>query len=376
MTHQCITLDRCFITLCYRSFEYCVKWKLPMYPRRSSRPPKASKRSPQRSPSPNEEVIQRRWRGKRQRTGLREAEADDNLVNTDKEEEDRDIIDVINSTLQARRVAEEDEVKFVEVTDEGVDDSDEDCVSVTSSIASGPSVLHNSVSPKKLRPPQGLCSACKTLYQKAKKMKAPIKSKLLDNDPKSLTCDQWVLIKSWRPRRLPNARGKLLIRVQLVKKRLAVNNGANRPARCGGDSPACSRPHAFLQRNLRRRVRVPVKKKSRRKRTRDGSQGRRVAKQQRLLSNNRGQRVSSSPASGPSGSAGFEGRSDQEVNDESDTNPTLELIPSTVTMETTKPREVPPEQKAPKKKKTTTGGFRDLLAQLRGNSSMIVRETR
>ncbi|KAM6919599.1 uncharacterized protein PEZ65_011691 isoform 2-T2 [Lycodopsis pacificus] len=343
-----------------------------MYPRHSSRQPKASKRSPQRSPSPNEEVIQRRWRGKRQRTGLRETEADDNLVNTD-EEEDRDIIDVINGTLQARRVAEEDEVQFAEVTDKGVDDSGDDCVSVTSSIASGPSVRQNSVSPKTLRPPQVLCSACKTLYyQKAKKMKAPIKSKLLDNDPNSLTCDQWVLLKSWRPRRLPNARGKLLIRVQLVKKRLAVNNGANRPARCGGDSPACSRPHAFLQRNLRRCVKVPVKKE-RRKRTRGGSQGRRVAKQQRLLGNNHGQRVSSSPTSGPSGSAGFEG---QKVNDESDTNPTLELIPSTVTMETTKPREVPPEQKTPKKKKTTTGGFRDLLAQLRGNSSMIVRETR
>ncbi|XP_068594297.1 uncharacterized protein si:ch211-227n13.3 [Cebidichthys violaceus] len=340
-----------------------------MYPRCSSRLPKASKRSPQRSPSPNEEVIQRRWRGKRQRTGLRETEADDNLVNTD-EEEDRDIIDVIDSTLEARRVAEEDEVKFVEVTDEGVDDSDEDCVSVTSSIASGPSVLHNSVSPKKLRPSQGLCSACKTLYRKAKKMKAQIKKKLLDNDPKSLTCDQWVLIKSWRPSRLPNARGKLLIRVQLVKKRLAVNNGAKRPAQCGGDSPVCSRPHAFLQRNLKRCVRVPMKRerKKRRKRTRDGSQGRRVVKQQRFLDNNRSQHVTSSLTSGPSRSAGF-----QEVNDESDTNLTLELIPSTVTMETTKPREVPPEQKAPKKK---TSGFRDLLAQLRGNSSMIVRETR
>ncbi|XP_054452495.1 uncharacterized protein si:ch211-227n13.3 isoform X2 [Anoplopoma fimbria] len=345
-----------------------------MYPKSSSRLPKASKKRPQRSPSPNEEVIKRKLRGKRQKAGLRETEADDNLVNTD-EKKDQDIIDIINSTRDARRAAEEAEVKFVEVTDEGVDDSDEDCGSVTSSIASGPSVLHNSVSPKKLRPSQGLCSACKTLFQKAKKMKAPIKNKLLDNDPKSLTCDQWVLIKSWRQRRLPNARGKLLIHVQLVKKRLEVKNGAKQSAQCVGESSKCSRPHTFLQRNLRRHARVPVikeRKKNRRKRTRDGSQGRRVAKQQRLGSNNHGHHISVSQTCCHSGAPGFEGRRDQEVNDQADTNLTLELDPSMVSMETTKPREVPPEQKAPQK----TGGFKDLLAQLRGNSSMIVRETR
>ncbi|XP_034410868.1 uncharacterized protein si:ch211-227n13.3 isoform X2 [Cyclopterus lumpus] len=320
-----------------------------MYPRRSSRPPKASKRSPQRSPSPSEDVIQRRWRGKRRRTGLRETEADDcDII---------DIIDIINGTP----VAEEEEVKFVEVTDDGVDNSD-DCGSV-SSIASGPSFLHNNVSTKKLRPSQGLCSACKTLYQKTRKMKAPMKNKLLDNDPKSLTCDQWVLIKSWRPRRLPNARGKLLICLQLVQKRLAAKNGAKRPAQCVGESSACFRPHAFLQRNLRWCVRVPVKKerkKNRRKWIRGGSQGR---QQQRLHSNNPGQRISVSLTS-PSG---FEAHGDQ-----ADRNLTLKLIPSTVAVETTKPIEVPPKKKAPKK----TGGLRDLLAQLRGNSSMIVRETR
>lgn len=145
-----------------------------MYPRRSSRPPKASKSSPQRSPSPVEEVIQRRLRGKRRRTGLRKAEAGDGVVSTH-EGKDRDIIDIINTAHDAQRVAEDDEVKFVEVSDKGVDESDEDCVSVTSSVASGPSVLY-----KKQRP-QGFCSACRKLYQKAKKMKAPIKNKLLDN---------------------------------------------------------------------------------------------------------------------------------------------------------------------------------------------------
>lgn len=146
-----------------------------MYPRGSSRPPKASKRSPQRSPSPVEEVIQRRLRGKRQRSGLRKTEAADSVVNTD-EGRERDIIDIINTTHDAQRVAEDDEVKFVEVADKGVDESDEDCASVTSSVASGPSILLKK--PKKQTP---LCSACRKLYQKAKKMKAPIKNKLLDN---------------------------------------------------------------------------------------------------------------------------------------------------------------------------------------------------
>ncbi|XP_044074946.1 uncharacterized protein si:ch211-227n13.3 isoform X2 [Siniperca chuatsi] len=352
-----------------------------MYQRRSSRLLKASKKSPQRSPSPNEDVIQRRFRGKRQRTGLREAEAGDSAVNTVGGWH-RDILDIINSTHDAKRVAEEDEVKFVEVADKGVDESDEDCASVTSSIASGPSLLYNTTT-KKPRPSQGLCSACRTLYQKAKKMKAPIKNKLLDNDPKSLTCDQWVLIKKCRPRRLPNARGKLLIHVQLVKNRLKVKNGAKQCVG-EGESSACLRLHTFLQRNLRRHVRVPVKKerkKNRRKRARDDSQGPpRAAKQQRLHSNDHLQQIGIScadnnglhPTGGHSSSPDFVASSDQEIDDPTGKDLTVELIPSAVTLETTKPEVVSPKQKAPKKR----GGFRDLLAQLRGNSSMIVKETR
>lgn len=131
-------------------------------------------------------------------------------------------------------------------------------------------------------------------------------------------------------------------------------------------------------RNLRRHVRVPVKK-NRRKRRRDGTQDPRATKQQRLHSNNHSQHISIGstneiglhPTSGHSSSPGFEGRSDQEVDDQADTNLNVGLIPSTVTLTTTKPSEVPPKQKTPKKR----GGFRDLLVQLRGNSNMIVRET-
>ncbi|XP_022610600.1 uncharacterized protein LOC111228809 isoform X2 [Seriola dumerili] len=310
-----------------------------MNPRRSSRLPKAAKKSPQRSPSPNEEGIQRKLRSKKQRTGQRKTEAGDGVINTD-EGSNRDIIDIINYTHDVKCVAEEDEGKFVEIADKGVDESDEDCASVTSSVASGPSVLYHTTS-KKRRRPRDLCSACQKLYQRAKKMKAQIKNKLLDNDPKSLTCDQWVLIKKWRPRRLPNA-----------------------------------------TRNLRRCIKVPVKKErknKRRKRTSDDSQGSRVAKQQRLHSNSHHQRIDNSctdggrgqPTSSHGSSPGFESCSDQETNNQADTDQTVELIPCTVTLETIKPRELLARQQKAKK----TSGFRDLLAQLRGNSSMIVRET-
>lgn len=161
-----------------------------MYPRRSSKLPKASKRSPPRSPSSEDEVIQRRSGGKRQRTGLRTTKAGNSVITN--EGKDRDILDIINSTCDAERVTEEDEGKLVEVIDEGVDESDEDCVSVTSSIASGPSTLL-----KKPRPSRDLCSACKTLYQKAKKMKAPIKDKLLDISEYTQSLFQQHKMKNW-----------------------------------------------------------------------------------------------------------------------------------------------------------------------------------
>ncbi|XP_042353746.1 uncharacterized protein si:ch211-227n13.3 isoform X2 [Plectropomus leopardus] len=329
-----------------------------MYPKRSSRLSEASRKSVQRSPSPNEDVIQRRVRAKRQRTGLERTREDDSVV-TD-EGKDRDIIDIINSTHDAK---EEDE-GFVKVADEGVYESDDDRHSVTSSIASGPSLLHHA-SPKTLRSSRVLCSACKTVQQRAKRMKAPIKDKLFNNDPKSLTCDQWLLIKNWRPRRRPSARGRLLIHLQLVKERLQMKK-----RRRERDSPACSRPHAFLQRNLRR-VRVPVKKgrkKNRRKRTRDGSKSPRVAKQQRLHGNTHSRHISDTsvdmsvprPASG---SPGFQGLSDREINSQADTDVTVEFND---TRDDGTPRQAPPKKR---------GGFRDLLVQLRGNST-IVRETR
>lgn len=165
--------DRVTVDLCHRSLEYCLKWESPMYPRRSSRLPKASKKSPKRNPSSDEDVFQRRLKGKRQRTGQRRTKSVNGVVNAD--ERGRDIIDIINGTHEAEHVAEEDEGAFVEVADKGVDESDEDCCSVTSSVASGPSLSYYA------RPTHGQCSACQKLYQKARSMKAAIKNKLLDN---------------------------------------------------------------------------------------------------------------------------------------------------------------------------------------------------
>lgn len=128
-------------------------------------------------------------------------------------------------------------------------------------------------------------------------------------------------------------------------------------------------------RNFRRCLRTPMKqmKKNRGKRRRVGSQGPRVAKQQRLRSNHHLQniRVSSTDKSSIL-SAGLEDQIDQEVSDESNTNLTVQLIPANVSLEPTEPRELPSNQKAAKK----ACGFRDLLAQLRCNSSMVVKESR
>lgn len=138
----------------------------------------------------------------------------------------------------------------------------------------------------------------------------------------------------------------------------------------------------FHVRNLRRCVNVPVrqerKKNKRRKRTRDDYQGSRVAKQQRLHRNTHDQHISSAadnsrhPTSAHSSASGFEDCSDVEISNQTCSDVAVEVNPCSVTLETTRSRELPAKQVSPKSKK----GFRDLLAQLRSNSSMIVRETR
>lgn len=133
-----------------------------MYTRHSSRPQRAAKRSFQKSPSPDEDVVQRRVRSRRQRR----TEATE--VDTGR----RDIIDIINDT--------QDGLKTVEIADEGLDHSDED------SVASGPSIFHHTTASDGTRQ-QDLCPACRRLFHRAKRMKAPIKNKLLDNSEQSFS---------------------------------------------------------------------------------------------------------------------------------------------------------------------------------------------
>lgn len=161
----------CTFGLCFRSVEYCLKQKSLMYSTRSSKLRKSSKKA-QKSPSWREDVIQRRTRGSR-RTGQREARPTESVVISDVGT-DHDLINLI-----------EDEGEPVEVVDESLsksEDGDNDSVSghSFSSTASGPSLLHTD-SLVKQSSPQGWCSGCRKLYQKAKKMTTPLKDKLLDN---------------------------------------------------------------------------------------------------------------------------------------------------------------------------------------------------
>ncbi|XP_059200837.1 uncharacterized protein si:ch211-227n13.3 isoform X2 [Centropristis striata] len=328
-----------------QSFEFCMKKKNAIF-----RPSKGSERT-QRSPSPAGAAPRGRMKSKTQSRGLRKTTAGGSVDTY--ERSSRDVLDIINDEKDVNE--EDDEGALVEVADEGLDQSDEDCCSV-SSVASGPS-LRLFFSPQKAARTSCLCSACKTLYQKAKRMKAPLRNKLLDNDPKSLTCDQWVLRKKWRPRRLQQANGKLLMRLDVVKERLRAARGAERrPA-----AACCSRQHAFLTRSLRQRVSVAGKKgRKKKRRRRESSEGALVKKQQRIHGNGQthGTNRSEPDPTGPGLESGSES---------ADTNLTVDSA-STVAMETTGTTTAPPKKK--------TGGFRDLLAQLRGNSSMIVKENR
>ncbi|XP_030015544.1 uncharacterized protein LOC115436762 [Sphaeramia orbicularis] len=364
-----------------RSFEYSLKLKSLMSPTSFSKRPKTSRKK-QQCPSSDEDVIKRRVWSKRQRVGRKQSQAEDKVCSIDIVS-NSDIIDIINRQEDTKHVAEDNGEILVELCDVRVDDSDEEKGSVTSSVASGPSVPFT-YSPMKLRT-HVLCSACCKLYQKARKMKAPLKDKLLDNDPTSLTCDQWILMKTWKSQRVCNTRGKLLVHIQLIKKRLKVNSSVRKSEWLSGEAVSCSRPHTFLQRNLRRCIKVLVKrgrKKNRRKRRRNDSQGSRIIKQQRLRSNKQQQHISvictgddsPQPVYNHSDSPVIGRRSSPESGDSEDADLSFEVVPTSISMETTAQEDAQneriPKQKAPK----GAGRFRDLLAQLHGNNNMVVKE--
>lgn len=147
-----------------------------MAPRRSVRSTRASEKKSQSGPSPKKKVVPHRTRGQTQRTGLRKNKARESVV--DKNDEGaRDIIDIINSTHEAKQASTD--VVLAEVAPGGGSDSEEDRCSV-SSVASGPSGLQNTNNDK-WRPSSSMCSACQKIHQKTKKMKVPVKDKLSDN---------------------------------------------------------------------------------------------------------------------------------------------------------------------------------------------------
>ncbi|KAM9718551.1 uncharacterized protein ACNS7B_019702 isoform 2-T2 [Menidia menidia] len=349
----------------YWSFEYCLNWKGAMPNRRNGRQSKASKKNNEKGPVLNEDGAQRRMRSQRVRAWLKQSEAPKFPVDPD-EQSHCDILDIIDISCGEELAADAEAGGVVEVADNGLDDSNEGGGSECS-IASGPSFMHHTTS-RQPKPPRALCAACLGLFERTKRAKAPVRNKVMDNDPQSLTCDRWVLVKKRMPRSLPNTRRGLLSLLQLDtegKQRVEV-------------SFVCSRPHVFLIRNLRCCTRVPAgkqRKKNRRKRSREDSQDLRVAKQQRLQRRRRSrhQKIAGNPTGpSPNSCSSSWNCSGQEIDSRAAGDPTAEAAPASVTQETGKAKDVRDKRESSKK----TRGFRDLLAQLRGNSSMVVRETR
>ncbi|XP_057713532.1 uncharacterized protein si:ch211-227n13.3 isoform X2 [Corythoichthys intestinalis] len=228
---------------------------------------------------------------------------------------------------------------------------------------------------KKRKSPTGLCPLCQKLYQRAKRLKTPIKDKFLDNDPTSLTCDHWVLLKKWMPRRLTYPIGKLSHTLELLHTHLNRSKKAKQKKQHNRPKNLCSRLHIFLQRNLRQFRKVQVKKggkRNRKKRARNDSQGPRVTRQKRHLGNslpqnNSGHRSDQSRFHSTSEDMDVKGQN----MDEGDKNATVNVHPSKSLLETSKLGYTAQKQRAPTKKTE----FQELLAQVRGNRSTIFNET-
>ncbi|XP_035266328.1 uncharacterized protein si:ch211-227n13.3 isoform X2 [Anguilla anguilla] len=115
---------------------------------------------------------------------------------------------------------------------------EEDHGSRCSSTASGPTLSADLAL-------QSPCPACAKLFRKMGKLKHWEKS--IEYDPTSLSCDQWVLKKIWRPRNLPNRKGELWTHLGRIRKRALSSTEAGETEQ---PKTSCSRPHVFLHRNL------------------------------------------------------------------------------------------------------------------------------
>lgn len=269
-----------------------------------------------------------------------------------------DILDCIDNE-QSRDLVIGEEVP--ELQKEGVDSDADSCCSLDST-ASGPSTFREPQEAPLLQLPPSLCCGCQKLFREHNTKSKTWRDPITETDPSHLLSDQWVLKKPWRSSRLPNTKGRLWTHLARIRK--THQDGEVRKLR-GEDKKqlTCSRPHTFLQRNLRRCTRQPVSKGRRRvtrKRRRHsaGSPRSRGAKQHRLHRDPDPQN-DSCPA-------------DLSQDDKNDNLLVWNVVPKAVTMETPKPMVDEPKQEVQSK----SLGFRDLLAQLLLNSSAIIRETR
>lgn len=134
--------------------------------RRSSR-----LKSTQNSPTRDRYNAKPRLRTRRGRSSLKETDSN--------ESKDCDIIDLINKNPNKSHVPEhKTSTEAVGFLSYGLDESNDESDSESSSIASGPSTLCYDNREELYC---HLCSPCHKLYEKAKRLKEPVKNKLLNN---------------------------------------------------------------------------------------------------------------------------------------------------------------------------------------------------
>ncbi|KAL0967034.1 hypothetical protein UPYG_G00303720 [Umbra pygmaea] len=376
---------------CFRvSLQYCVRWGSSMRPSRQSRltSNKASEAGDPRDAADQLVVRRSRRRAQNLWAGL-----DDPICTISDKGTDQNLIDLIDDEPESSSASEcrspqhdlpvKQEKAVIggkrKAPIEDVGDSDAESCSSLDSLASGPCFM---IQPSPLDHPTGLCLTCQTLYREATLRNTPLEP-LVDNDPTSLSCDQWVLQKR-RPTRLKgNVKGRLWIHLRRIR-----NTGQTEAER---EHIACSRPHIFLQRNLRlyERRSVVQRKRGRKRRKTSAGGGRQNAEThitQRHSLQSSGLQSSGLQSSGlqssglqSSGlqSSGLHSDPDGEADNGDDSGLeetpicyTFQVAPSSLTMET-RLQATPYEEK----KQRSRSGFRTLLDQFRCKSSSVIRET-
>ncbi|XP_062336951.1 uncharacterized protein si:ch211-227n13.3 isoform X1 [Osmerus eperlanus] len=325
--------------------QYSVSWRVSM---RSLKPLRHGKKH-QETVNHSDAALQARMTGRQQTrldTRLEDSITDNGL--------DLDIIDCIDKHHYKHPVIDLELPEQQEVGADSDGESDADSCCSLDSKASGPSYPWDQASLLEPTVHPDLCSGCQKLFREAKKSKTQ-RDAFPITVPSDLSCDQWVLKKPWRPRRLPNTKGRLWTHVGRIRKR--QQNEGNRK-QIEASQLTCSRPHIFLQRILRGCVRQAV------------SSGRRRGKRKRRLhSSDRSAHVAKQHRLDCDPGSQNDSHSDNPEQGDSDVL-ILDVVPKSVTMETPPSPVREPKPEVRRKK----GSFRDLLAQLSCNRSIIVQE--